>query len=217
MTFAAIDMASILKGTLEFVLEALEIWVSGGWAMIAIAVIAMAMFAMGVHIHLRLRSRGFRRVPEKTWRHWIEHPSERRGPIGELMDFAAGGESVEQTATFFEQLRTTESVPFQRDLKVMKICVSAAPLVGLLGTVGGMLATFGALGSGSGGEKTMALVAEGISEALITTETGLIIALPGLFMQYQLARSFARYEAFLSHLETVCNQVLYRRLQRTAA
>ncbi len=96
----------------------------------------------------------------------------------------------------------------------MKICVSAAPLLGLLGTVTGMLATFGALASGSGGDKTMGLVAKGISEALITTETGLVIALPGLFFQYQLARRHERYKTFLAHLETVCTQTLYKAAHR---
>ena len=99
----------------------------------------------------------------------------------------------------------------------MRICVSAAPLVGLLGTVMGMLDTFGALAVGTGGDKTMGLVAAGISEALITTETGLVIALPGLFFQYQLQRGHDRYKAFLAHLETVCNQALNRRLHPRAA
>ena len=58
----------------------------------------------------------------------------------------------------------------------------------------------------------MALVAKGISEALITTETGLVIALPGLLFQYHLARQHERYKAFLAHLETVCTQKLYKRL-----
>jgi len=92
--------------------------------------------------------------------------------------------------------------------------VSAAPLVGLLGTVTGMLATFGALGTGSGGDKTMGLVASGISEALITTETGLVIALPGLFFQYNLQRSFERYHAFLAHVETVCTQAIHKKKKR---
>jgi biopolymer transport protein ExbB len=95
----------------------------------------------------------------------------------------------------------------------MKICVGAAPLLGLLGTVTGMLATFDALAGGAGGDKTMGLVAEGISEALVTTETGLLIALPGLFFQHQLARKHERYKAFLARLETVCNQRLYRKLR----
>lgn len=191
-----------------------EIWLSGGWAMVALTVNALILFGLGVHIHLRLNEKGFRSVPEKTWRRWISHPEERKGPIGELLDFVTGGTSLKQTAVFFEELRSTEIKPFARDLRVMKICVSSAPLLGLLGTVTGMLATFGALASGSGGDKTMGMIADGISEALVTTETGLIIALPGLFFQYHLSRGHDKYREFLAHLETVCTQKIYRQLRK---
>lgn len=194
--------------------EAHDIWFAGGWAMIAIAVIAGAMFGMGLHIWFRLRATGYRAVPEKTWQRWIEHPLEREGRVGKMLNLVTSGNSIRETADFFDQLRVTETLPFERDLKVMKICVSAAPLVGLLGTVTGMLATFGALSSGSGGDKTMSMIAEGISEALITTETGLVIALPGLFFQYQLERGFEGYKAFLAHLETACQQSFHRKSGR---
>jgi biopolymer transport protein ExbB len=194
--------------------QAVEIWFSGGWAMVAIAAIAMVMFSLGLHVHFKFRQKGFLAVPEKKWRHWINHPKERKGPIGEMLDFVSGSNSLKETREFFDELRVTEIAPFDRDLKVMKICVGAAPLLGLLGTVTGMLATFGALSSGSGGEKTMGLVAEGISEALVTTETGLMIALPGLFFQYMLARNNERYKAFLAHLETVCTQKKYKQLSK---
>lgn len=195
--------------------QAVDIWLSGGWAMWAIAVIALLMFGMGVHVHLALRTKGFLSVPESVWRRWIDRPMDREGPIGELLDFVTGARTLEDAAISFEQLQVSEAAPFERDLKVMKVCVSAAPLVGLLGTVTGMLATFGALSSGSGGDKTMAMIADGISEALITTETGLVIALPGLFFQYQLNRGFQAYKAFLAHLESVCNQILYRELRES--
>ena len=197
--------------------QAIGIWLSGGWAMIALAVNGLVLFSLGVHVYLRLSGKGFRSVPEKTWRRWIEQPEERRGPIGKLLDTVTGADSLKRTAVLFDEVRRTEIVPFERDLRVMKVSVSAAPLLGLLGTVTGMLATFGALASGSGGDKTMGLVAEGISEALVTTETGLIIALPGLFFQYQLSRQLDRYRAFLAHLETVCTQKVYRDLQRQEA
>ena len=138
----------------------------------------------------------------------------RKGPIGNLLDFVTDGTSLKETGVLFQELRATELVPFERDLRVMKVCVTTAPLLGLLGTVTGMLATFGALASGSGGEKTMGLIAEGISEALITTETGLVIALPGLIFQHQLVRKHERYRAFLDHLESVCNQKLYKQLSK---
>lgn len=180
--------------------------------MIALTINALALFGLGFHIHLLLNEKGFHFIQEKTWRRWISHPEERKGPIGELLDFVTGGNSLKQTSVFFEELSATEIKPFERDLRLMKICVGSAPLLGLLGTVTGMLATFAALASGSGGDKTMGMIADGISEALITTETGLIIALPGLFFQYQLAREHERYKAFLAHLETVCTQMLYKKL-----
>jgi biopolymer transport protein ExbB len=205
-------MSAIPEQLITFWKQAVTIWLSGGWGMIALAANALVMLALGMHVLFKLREKKHKSVPEKTWRHWINHPAERRGPVGKLLDFVTGANSLKQNSVFFEELRSTEVAPFERDLRVMKICVTAAPLLGLLGTVTGMLATFGALASGSGGEKTMGLVAEGISEALVTTETGLIIALPGLFFQYMLSRKLESYKVFLAHLETICTQKLYKKL-----
>ncbi len=196
---------------------AIDIWVKGGWAMIAIAVNAVLLFGLGVHIQQRLWAKQFRSVPEKTWRLWLEHPKHREGKIGRLLDTITEASDLEESARVFDGLRRAELAPIARDLKVMRTCVAAAPLLGLLGTVTGMLATFSALASGAGGDKTMAAVSRGISEALITTETGLVVALPGLFFQYQLSRLRDYYAAFLAHLETVCTQDLYRRLSEAKA
>lgn len=197
--------------------QAIEIWLSGGVAMVAIAVVSFAMFALGLHIHLKLSAIGFAKVRETTWRRWIDHPNERKGPVGELLNFVTRGATLKETAASFEEVRATEAAPFDRELRVMKICVHTAPLLGLLGTVAGMLTTFSALSTGSGGDKTMELVAAGISEALITTETGLVIALAGVFFQYHLARKYERYKAFLDTVETVCAQGHYRRMRERKA
>ena len=197
--------------------SALEIWTAGGWAMYAIAGVSFILFAVGTKLFLRLRMKGFRSTPERVWRRWIDRPEERRGPIGEMIDFVVRGETLDDVAAAFSGLRATELAPFDRDLKVMRVCVTVAPLLGLFGTVTGMLATFDALAKGAGGEQTMGQIAKGISEALITTETGLVIALPGLFFTWQLARTHARYRAFLAHLETVCTQSIYGNRRRQGA
>lgn len=207
-------LAALREQALVLWERAVEIWVAGGWGMLAIAINAIVLFGLGVHVWRRLRGKAFLAVKEERWRRWVDHASLREGPIGELLDEVGECRSIEESAVIFQGLRAAEIAPFERDLRVMKICVGVAPLLGLFGTVTGMLTTFGALASGSGGEKTMSAIARGISEALITTETGLVVALPGLFFQYSLSRLLDRYRAFLAHVETVCTQSLHRRLQR---
>jgi biopolymer transport protein ExbB len=71
-------------------------------------------------------------------------------------------------------------------LTLIGVLAAVAPLLGLLGTVTGMIATFDVLTLfGTGNPKAMAA---GISEALITTETGLVVAIPGLYMKTFLDR-----------------------------
>lgn len=71
-------------------------------------------------------------------------------------------------------------------LKVIGVLAAMAPLLGLLGTVSGMMSTFDVIAVfGTGNTRAMA---KGISEALITTQTGLLIAIPGLYMKGLLDR-----------------------------
>ena len=185
-----------------------DIWTSGGWAMIALAGVSVFIFAIGVRVGLRLGAKVLGKVPEQTWRRWIIEPEDREGTVGRMFDevdrvLETGSVSVHDA---FAEIRTREITPFGRDLKLMQIAVGAAPLVGLLGTVTGMLATFDALSTGGGGDKTMASIAEGISEALFTTETGLVIALPGLFLHFILSAKFVRLRGYLTHVEAVWTQ-----------
>jgi len=84
----------------------------------------------------------------------------------------------------------------QRGLSALGTIVAGAPLLGLLGTVLGMIHIFSVIAT-AGSQVTEAL-SLGISEALVTTATGLIIAIPTLF-----AHSFleARAESILSAME----------------
>jgi biopolymer transport protein ExbB len=66
-------------------------------------------------------------------------------------------------------------------LAIIGVLAAVAPLLGLLGTVTGMIGTFDILSVfGTGNAKGMA---GGISEALVTTQTGLLVAIPGLYMK----------------------------------
>lgn len=73
-----------------------------------------------------------------------------------------------------------------RGLTLIGVLAAIAPLLGLLGTVLGMIGTFDTIALfGTGNARAMA---GGISQALITTQTGLLIAIPGLYMRNFLQR-----------------------------
>jgi len=75
------------------------------------------------------------------------------------------------------------NVTFQQHKMVISAMITAAPLLGLLGTVTGMGVTFNHLAAGVG-VRSMEGLTSGISEALIATETGLGIAIPALLVTY---------------------------------
>lgn len=99
-----------------------------------------------------------------------EHLGEPRELVEEVMF-----EQVLQT-----RLRLNGWLPF------VAICATSAPLLGLLGTVTGIMNTFTLMTVyGTGDPKTLS---SGISEALITTEYGLIVAIPSLLLHAFLSR-----------------------------
>ena len=84
----------------------------------------------------------------------------------------------------------------ERGLTPIGVLAAVAPLLGLLGTVLGMIQTFDVIAFfGTGNARALA---GGISVALITTQTGLLVAIPGLIMANRLAR---RAEALRTGLD----------------
>ncbi len=96
-------------------------------------------------------------------------------------------------------------------LQMLATIASAAPLLGLLGTVVGMIEIFGAQ-SGGGAGSNPAQLAHGISIALYNTAFGLIVAIPSMmFWRYFRARA----DAYVMQLETAADQLLRALTQRT--
>ncbi len=80
----------------------------------------------------------------------------------------------------FMRAANRELARFQQGMAWLDTCITAAPLLGLLGTVTGMMNTFGALGSGDIAASASKITG-GVGEALIATACGLGIAIIGLF------------------------------------
>ena len=90
------------------------------------------------------------------------------------------GDTPEELEAQLEDILAKASPPLDKNLSVIKLLAAVAPLLGLLGTVIGMIDTFQAITLfGTGDPK---LMAGGISQALVTTMLGLIAAVPLLFV-----------------------------------
>ena len=86
----------------------------------------------------------------------------------------------------------------ERFLTVIAVTAATAPLLGLLGTVTGIIKTFELMRIfGAGDPKPLI---KGISEALITTELGLVLAIPALLIHALLSR---KVHGIMAHLERV--------------
>jgi biopolymer transport protein ExbB len=100
----------------------------------------------------------------------VEHAGEKRGVLEELL---------------FEKILQVRPT-LERFLPFLAIAAAAAPLLGLLGTVTGMIKTFELITIfGTGDARSLS---SGISEALVTTAAGLIVAIPALVVHGALSR-----------------------------
>ena len=119
-----------------------------------------------------------------------ESPSDRKsepgpGPVrngpraAALNDFLARRRREPETDRILWDVSIRRQLPpLGRNLTAILVLAAAAPLLGLLGTVTGMVETFRTIGvQGAGNPQALA---SGIQEALVTTQTGLLVAIPGL-------------------------------------
>jgi len=117
-----------------------------------------------------------------------------------------GGERLPRA---FLQESQAALVLLRRDLVVLATLTVVAPLIGLLGTVVGMVETFQGVAGATG--ETTSRVADGISQALITTQFGLVVAIPGVFGLARLHRLEGRLRTLLNMVQTHLMQAEVRR------
>jgi biopolymer transport protein ExbB len=103
------------------------------------------------------------------------------------------------------RLQNEVQVAFRQQRVALGAMIAAAPLLGLLGTVGGLVRTFESLSTHSG-QRSMEELAGGISEVLIATESGLTVAIPALLIVYlahrEMRKLLQRIDQLSVHLRT---------------
>jgi len=138
----------------------------------------------------------------------------RKGnPLGRILSVYQENEStdVEVLERKIDEAVIREIPKLQSGLSIIKILAVTAPLLGLLGTVTGMIQTFQAITLfGTGDPK---LMAGGISQALMTTVLGLIAAIPLTFMHAIVA---SRSKAVVHVLEEQSAGIIARQAEKNA-
>ncbi len=215
---ASLGDATALAGTRETFVEHLGkggIWV---YPIVAFAVIAMLVAALkfaqvflirqpepgAVHELVRLLREGKKDAARALA---DKQPQPAAAMLVAAVDHA--DESIELVEEVMYESMLSVQPRLERFLNVIAVTAATAPLLGLLGTVTGIIKTFKLMEVfGAGDPKP--LIA-GISEALITTELGLVLAIPALIAHAMLSRRVAGVLARLEKLSIAFVNGLARR------
>jgi biopolymer transport protein TolQ len=148
------------------------------------------------------RTTGMASIFELGFREFARMRQQGAVPVDQLLEGARRSMRV-------AQLKEIDRL--EQSLSTLATVGSTSPYVGLFGTVWGIMSAFASLGNAQ--QATLAAVAPGISEALITTAIGLFAAIPAViaFNRYadQVGRLEVRYDAFMEEFSSI--------LQRHAA
>ena len=103
---------------------------------------------------------------------------DKRNPLGRVMSIYTDNPDIdiETLELKLDEAILRETAPLETGLSFIKVLYVVAPLLGLLGTVVGMIATFQMITLFGTGDPRM--MAGGISTALVTTVLGLVVAIP---------------------------------------
>lgn len=134
----------------------------------------------------------------------------------ELLQYRRAGASSGQCVKAMDRMmQIAESQvldQLEKHINVLATVGSSSPFIGLFGTVWGIMAAFQALGSVQ--QATLAMVAPGISEALITTAMGLFAAIPAVIAYNRFTNRIDHLANQYMNFRAECVALIERRLQK---
>ena len=185
---------------------------SGGFVMYPLLILSLITLAIAVERFYYFRNN---RKGSKTFFHGVYHAaaakdwdvvrqlcSEFPSALSRIIEQGmAHDQSEAAMKSAFEDRMSMESISFHRYLDYLSAIVTIAPLLGLLGTVTGMIQTFSVLDNGSGA----AAITGGVGEALVATASGLCVAIIAFcfytYFDHQL-------DTLVTDTERLCSTVL---------
>lgn len=173
---------------------------AGGWFMLPLLICSVLLISIVIERIWFLQKRLV--SPEGLLRSFINHSKDQSITIQQQDSYVESSSLGELLVTAYRfkdkprnivedkvvEASSNVRMKLERNLNMLGIIASISPLLGLLGTVVGMITVFANINLVDGSSNSD-LLASGISEALITTAFGLLVAVPGLiFYKYFSAR-----------------------------
>ena len=180
----------------------------GGWAMYPLGILSMSAFALTIYNFIALRKQDFfddevaSQLGEKLSNLDVqgaaelcnEQPSPLTRIVSHGLDSVKGGHI--DTELFHQRLEAGSGKELAKPYVVinyLSIIASIAPMVGLLGTVSGMVKAFDSIATVGMGQPEV--LAGNISEALITTASGMLVGIPAMFFFFYFKNQYGNLVA----------------------
>lgn len=185
---------------------------SGGFVMYPLLILSLITLAIAVERFYYFRNN---RKGSKTFFHGVYHAAAAKdwdvvrqlctefpSALSRVIEQGMAHDKSEAAMkSAFEDRMSMESISFHRYLDYLSAIVTIAPLLGLLGTVTGMIQTFSVLDNGGGA----AAITGGVGEALVATASGLCVAIIAFcfytYFDHQL-------DTLVTDTERLCSTVL---------
>lgn len=193
-----------------------ELVKAGGWLMLPL--ILSSIFTVAISIERYIRLKRSQVLPqallvngsdaESVISH-LEQDAAAKSPLGRILK--SGYEHREQGEQFaraqMEATASREISHLEKNINFLGTLSAIAPLLGLLGTVIGIIESFLVIDIGASGNASMMM--PGISKALITTAVGMLIAIPAMIAYRYFQRVVHEYIAELEQQSTLFHAALF--------
>lgn len=199
-------------GEIEKQTNLIQMFKTGGWAMWPLLAFSFTMTVLVIQNFISLRAKTLlhtEQMPElmemmlskkvKTALIYCrKHPSLFANTFGAGLERCLDGEqeiNFDKVKESVEEASIEQMSRLMKPIDLLSIIAATAPMLGLLGTVSGMIKAFATMGTQGMGKPEE--LAANIGEALITTATGLVIAIPAMFFFFYFKKGFQKTLATL--------------------
>lgn len=197
-----------------------ELVKAGGWLMLPLVLCSIFMLAISIERLIRLKKNavlpltllmGPSQNTAQVMQKMNQSAALKQSTLGRV--FTAGYASKQQVEQYaraqMEVVASQEIGYLEKNINFLGTLSAVAPLLGLLGTVLGIIESFLMIDVGTGSDPV--LMMPGISKALITTAAGMLIAIPALFAHRYFQRLVQEYVAELEQQATLFHADLFYR------